>query len=156
MTFVAMKNATEIWELGERRLAEAKALLQNDFCEGALYLAGYSIELFLKAKICELLRIPNLFDEAFSSNDIKARDFRKPFYTHDLAILLYYSGLSEKFLDEKAQNQAFAKNWELLSETWNENCRYKICGSFSTRDTQRSIAAIEDASNGVKQWIKNA
>ena len=156
MTFITMKNATEIWELGERRLAEANVLLQNNFCEGALYLAGYSIELFLKAKICALLRIPNLFDEAFSSNDIKARDFRKPFYTHDLAILLYYSGLSEKFLDEKAQNQAFAKNWELLSGTWNENCRYKICGSFSSKDTQRFIEAIEDVSDGVKQWIKNA
>ena len=156
MAPITMKNATEIWELGERRLAEATVLLQSGFCEGALYLAGYSIELFLKAKICELLRIPNLFDEAFNSSDIKARDFRKPFYTHDLATLLYYSGLSEKFLDEKAQNQAFAKHWELLSETWNENCRYKICGSFSTQDTQRFIAAIEDVSHGVMQWIKNA
>lgn len=156
MALAIMKNTTEIWELGERRLAEAKALLQSGFCEGALYLAGYSIELFLKAKICELLRIPNLFDEAFSSNDIKARDFRKPFYTHDLTTLLYYSGLSKKFLDEKAQNQNFAKNWELLSETWNENCRYKSCGSFSEQDTQRFIEAIEDASHGVMQWIKNA
>lgn len=60
MAFVTMKNATEIWELEERRLAEANVLLQNDFCEGALYLAGYSIELFLKAKICELLRIPGM------------------------------------------------------------------------------------------------
>lgn len=62
-----MTNPKEIKDLAKQRLTEAEILLKNGMCDGAFYLAGYSVELTLKAKICERLGIPNLFDETNTS-----------------------------------------------------------------------------------------
>ena len=61
-----MTNLFEIKQLAWQRLEEAKILSSNNMCDGAFYLAGYSVELMLKAKICERLGIPNLFAESDS------------------------------------------------------------------------------------------
>jgi HEPN domain-containing protein len=58
-----MKNPIEIRELAIQRLAEARILLNNGMCDGAFYLAGYSVELSLKSRICEKFGIPNLLDD---------------------------------------------------------------------------------------------
>lgn len=58
-----MTNPEEIKKLAFQRLKEAEILYKNEMYDGAFYLAGYSVELILKAKICERLGIPNLFDE---------------------------------------------------------------------------------------------
>ena len=84
-----MTNPEEILKLATQRLEEAKILYQNGMYDGAFYLAGYSVELTLKAKICERLGIPNLFDEANTdTNSIKGiSEIRKTLKTHNL--LLY-------------------------------------------------------------------
>lgn len=143
-----MRNTIEIQKLAEIRLEEAKLLLSKDFCEGALYLAGYCVELLLKARISSILDIPNLFDESF-----KPKEFRKPYYTHDLKYLLIFAGLKNKLDKEKASNFQLFTNWSLIEETWNEHCRYKNCGDCNKVDVERFILAIEDKTNGIKQWI---
>lgn len=55
-----MNNPDEIRKLAHQRLKEAQILFENKMCEGAFYLASYSVEMTLKEKICE--RIVN--DEA--------------------------------------------------------------------------------------------
>lgn len=143
-----MNNASEIRKLADTRLAEAKLLLDKDYCEGALYLAGYCIELLLKAKIADLLDIQNLFDDNFSP-----KEFRKPYYTHNLKWLLKFAGLQTKFDKAKATDMEFFTNWSLIEETWNEHCRYKQCGTCLKKDIQKFITAIENPQKGVKQWI---
>lgn len=90
-----MTNPKEIKELALQRLKEADVLFQNKMCDGAFYLAGYSVELILKAKICERLGIPNLFDEKNTdANSIEGiGEIRKPLKTHNLFTLLIFSGL---------------------------------------------------------------
>lgn len=58
-----MTNPPEIIKLAWQRLNEAEILCNNKMFDGAFYLAGYSVELMFKAKICDRLGIPNLFDE---------------------------------------------------------------------------------------------
>jgi HEPN domain-containing protein len=48
-----VKNPGQIRQLAYERLEEAQILAQNGKYDGAFYLAGYSIELMLKAKVCE-------------------------------------------------------------------------------------------------------
>lgn len=62
-----MESPQEIQKISEERLAEAFILSQNGKFDGAFYLLGYAVELELKAKICELLKIPNLFSEKHSN-----------------------------------------------------------------------------------------
>lgn len=64
-----MNTPEEIKKIARLRLREAKLLTENNLLDGAFYLAGYSVELMLKAKTCEHFGVPNLFDE--NSGDTK-------------------------------------------------------------------------------------
>jgi HEPN domain-containing protein len=74
-----MNSQADIEKLAEEKLKEANCLMNGNFYDGAFYMAGYSVELFLKAKICKTLNIPDFFlfkkimkDEAY-----------KPFKSHN-------------------------------------------------------------------------
>jgi hypothetical protein len=151
-----MTNPKEIKDLARQRLTEAEILLKNTMCDGAFYLAGYSVELTLKAKICERLGIPNLFDVTnTAANSIKGiGDIRKALKTHNLFILLVFSGLKVKFDDEKAMNKELAKANSLLFNSWDENARYKPCGHVSDKDVEKLITLLS-GENGLITWIEN-
>lgn len=48
-----MPTHEELKKLAKTRLIEAKALLDNELYDGARYLAGYVIELALKARVLQ-------------------------------------------------------------------------------------------------------
>lgn len=66
-----MINPQSIRAIAKQRLKEAVVLFNEGMYDGAFYLAGYSAELALKAKISEKFGIPNLFDDggAFVTGD---------------------------------------------------------------------------------------
>ena len=150
-----MTNPTEIRNLAKQRLSEAEILYQNGKYDGAFYLAGYSIELTLKAKICERLGIPNLFDETdANTNSIKGiSEIRKTLKTHNLFTLLIFSGLKIKFDNDKATNIELAKANSLLFNAWDENARYKPCGHMLDKDVEKLINLLSQ-SNGILSWIE--
>ncbi len=151
-----MTNPEEIRKLAKQRLQEAEILYKNGMCDGAFYLAGYSVELTLKAKICERLGIPNLFDEANSdANSIKGiGEIRKTLKTHNLFTLLIFSGLKVKFDNDKAINKDLAKANSLLFSAWDENARYKPCGHMLDKDVEKLINLLS-GTNGILSWIEN-
>ena len=57
-----MNTSEEIKKLADLRLEEAIILLNNKKSNGAFYLLGYTVELYLKYKICKMLNIDDLFD----------------------------------------------------------------------------------------------
>lgn len=150
-----MTNPTEIRNLARQRLSEAEILYQNGKYDGAFYLAGYSVELTLKAKICDRLGIPNLFDETDSNtNSIKGiGEIRKTLKTHNLFTLLIFSGLKQKFDMDKATNIDLAKANSLLFTAWDENARYKPCGHMLDKDVEKLINLLLQ-SNGILTWIE--
>ena len=54
-----MKNPTDIRTLADSRIKEAHALSKKGFHDLAFYVAGYAVELQLKAKICEHFDLPD-------------------------------------------------------------------------------------------------
>ncbi len=151
-----MTNPQEIRKLANQRLKEAEILYKNGMYDGAFYLAGYSVELTLKAKICERLGIPNLYDETNQdTNSIKGiSEIRKTLKTHNLFILLIFSGLKLKFDNDKAINKDFAKASSLLFTGWDESARYKPCGHMQDKDVEKLINLLSGA-NGILTWIEN-
>lgn len=143
-----MINSTAIRTLADLRLQEAEALLQAGLYEGALYLAGYAVELLLKARICDNLDIQNLFDESF-----KEKEIAKPFKTHNLDQLLWLSGLRGKFEQDKIITPLLFKNWAYITTEWNEKLRYEVVGSASSVKARIMLEAINHPVNGFKQWI---
>ncbi len=148
-----MTNPEEIRKLALQRLKEAEILLQNGMCDGAYYLAGYSVELMLKAKICDRLGIPNLFDEHNITSEKGMGEIRKTLKTHNLFTLLIFSGLKVKFDNDKATNKELAKATSLLFNSWDENARYKPCGHMVDKDVEKLINLLS-GSNGILQWIE--
>lgn len=146
-----MENSQEIRDLANRRIEEAKVLVANNYFEGAVYIAGYAIELTLKAKICDLLDIPNLFN--FGNNDIKATYIRG-YKSHDLEQLILLSGLRNKFQTAKGENVKLFENWSVICE-WSEEKRYCKCGTESADEANKFITAIIDPENGIKSWIES-
>lgn len=133
-----MNSPKEIKQLAWLRLEEAKILADNGKYDGAFYLAGYSVELTFKAKICENLGVPNLFDtEDISTNQINSISaLRKILKTHNLFFLLLMSGLKNKFDIEKTQDKNLFKINSLLFANWDETTRYKPCGYIKPEDVQ--------------------
>jgi hypothetical protein len=150
-----MTNPEEIKNLAYQRLKEAEVLFKNGMCDGAFYLAGYSVELMLKAKICERLGIPNLFDETNAdANSIKGiGEIRRTLKTHNLFILLIFSNLKIKFDNDKATNKELAKANSLLFNAWDENARYKPCGHILDKDVEKLLNLLS-GSNGILTWIE--
>lgn len=150
-----MTTPDEIRKLAWTRLDEAKILFQNGKCDGSFYLAGYSVELMLKAKICDKLGIPNLYDDTDkSTNNISGiGELRKTLKTHNLFILLIISGLKNKFDQDKAKNINLAKANSLLISNWDENARYKPCGHMKDKDVEILINLLSDQ-NGILKWIE--
>jgi len=145
-----MQTVQEIKNLADSRLKEARLLYDNGYYDGAAYIVGYAVELILKAKVCELLEVPDFFHENSSVDGKVLRSFK----THDLEALLILSGLRNKFQLAKRNNIDLADNWIIICE-WSENRRYLPKGTFSAQNTLEFLNAISDNQNGFKTWIEN-
>ncbi len=126
-----------------------------------MYLAGYGLELLLKAKVCETLDIPNLFDESFVTSlgkqvagldFVVASEFRKFFMVHDLAKLFLLTGLRTKFDTDKANDrtQSLMNAWSCIcGAKWSEKFRYLARGEKTNIEARNFIYAI----NTFRVWI---
>lgn len=153
-----MNSNIEIRQLAEERLKDAQVLLANERHEGAFYLAGYAVELTLKAKVCTHLDIDDLFSENPTSHTKGSLGkFRESVKTHDFFILLSLCGLSQKLNIELSDNEYFNTNSSLLFQgqtAWNESARYKQ-GHILPSDVEKIINFIADPTRGLLQWIEN-
>lgn len=141
-------SRSDLQQLAESRLTEAKVLLANSLLDGAVYLAGYAVELALKARICKIL-----------DTDYPPRNYNS-FFTHKYNELMLLAGLSKEFDQRRSQDQDFGTNWSLLigtgtQEGWSESWRYRRIGSISASEAQDFIHALEDSQSGILTWLKS-
>jgi HEPN domain-containing protein len=135
-----MATYQELKDLALLRLKEAEALFSSNFYDGCAYLAGYSVELALKARICRLLGI----SEYPSSGKLA-----KVYAVHDLDQLLLLAGL-RKVVDPS--NKQLFDNWSTAA-LWTPERRYDAPGKVAQQDAEDILNAIRDTPNGVLTWI---
>jgi len=144
----------ELKKLAESRLEEARILHQAGFYDCAVYLTGYVVELSLKARICRNL---NSFDYHDSGSH------KQTFALHEFDKLLLMSGLSGAIGMNKKnkRKQKLFDNWSLLTEWdknlcigWNPVIRYKPIGTYTEKDSENRLHALEDHCVGFFSWIK--
>jgi len=151
-----METPATIRALAALRLEEATVLIQQGKPDGAFYLAGYSIELTLKAKVTERLGVSSLFAakpldaEKFPDID-KLRQLAK---THNLELLLVLSGLRPAYSQAKATHRTFFK-FDALLWSWSEQLRYRLPGQVTGQDVQQFVEFLSDP-NGLLQWIEKS
>jgi HEPN domain-containing protein len=129
-------------ELSRLRLREAEALYKAHFYDGCVYLAGYAVELALKARICRLLRVkeyPPL-----------AGDIGRAFKVHSLDQLKVLAGLGAE-IDVKRNKELF-DNWSKAVE-WDPEQRYDAPGKYNARVAKGVLDGLTDKPNGVFTWL---
>jgi hypothetical protein len=127
--------------LARLRLREAETLYDAGLYDGAAYLAGYVVELALKARICRLLGLT-----AFPETG----PLRSAYAVHDLAQLLTLSGLRPKLTPS---NAVLFSNWS-VALPWTPTRRYTPEGTHTQQDALDILNAIRNpTNNGLLRWI---
>ena len=136
-----MITRSELQALAQTRLDDAQYLLAAGRTSSAYYLAGYALELALKACIAR----------AFQPDTIPDKAFVLETYTHDLQKLLGTAGLRVQFNADAIVDPQLAKAWSIAVQ-WNEASRYSVWDAAVAGEL---INAIADPKSGVFQWLKN-
>lgn len=125
-----MPSRQELKRLARLRLREAEILHAAGLYDGAAYLAGYAIEMALKARICRLLGVEDY---------PIAGSLRPAYAVHDLAQLVLLAGLQQK-LDAAAP--PVLANWSTAGP-WKPDRRYTSAGTCSAQESLAMLRAIK-------------
>lgn len=128
----------EFQALAEKRVLEAKVLLDAGHFDGAYYLAGYAVECALKACIAK----------RFRQEDIPDKRFVDKIYVHNLEELLKHSEI-----DARTTTEEIEVNWSIVKD-WSERSRYELGGK--EEQAKDLYLAITDPKDGVLTWTKNS
>jgi HEPN domain-containing protein len=135
-----MLSRNDLQKLAEVRLEDSIILFNAGKSSSAYYLAGYCIELALKACISKL----------FQADVIPDKDFVQAVYTHSLESLLNVAGLLFQLKEDAKSDPQLAAYWGIASK-WNEASRYHLWDQVATATL---IQSIQDPNHGVFQWVK--
>jgi len=117
----------ELKKIASLRLKDANSLLKDESYDSAFYFCGYSIELALKAKICE-----HLDWDGYPSTRSEFNKYQS-FRTHDLEVLLSLTGP----MKSKIMN-TYYDEWSSVYD-WNPEIRYSAIGSIDHKTTIKMI-----------------
>lgn len=106
----------------------------------AYYLAGYAVELALKACIARQIIAQTIPDKYFLTNIL----------SHDFGKLIGVAGLRMELHDANKMDSQFAANWALVNN-WSPDARYEI---HERAETQLLVEAVGNPNNGVFPWIQ--
>lgn len=126
--------------LAEAKFADASTLAANGRYGNAFYLAGYAVEIGLKACIARQIVAETIPDKRFII-DVHTHDYRK---------LAGLAGLSRLLADKERDDPIFSAYWGIVAE-WNPEARY---AGREAIECQLLLKAIGDERNGVLPWIR--
>jgi HEPN domain-containing protein len=135
-----MLTKSDLEKLAQIRLEDSVFLLQAGRSSSAYYLAGYAVELALKACISKLIQAYVIPEKAFIT----------AIYTHRLDNLLSVAGLLPEFNADAKADAEFAAYWAITSK-WTEESRYEFWDPMSAATL---LQAIHEPNHGVFQWVK--
>lgn len=136
-----MMTKSDLEKLALLRLEDAIFMLRANRCSSAYYLAGYSLELALKACIAKLIQPNAIPDKAFIN----------AIYVHKIDSLLGLSGLRPLFDADAKNDPQLAAHWA-IANNWSEDSRYAFWDPFTAASL---IQAIHDPDHGVFPWVKS-
>jgi HEPN domain-containing protein len=130
----------ELEALAQEKLDDAAALVANSRWSNGYYLAGYAVELALKACIAK----------AFKAVTIPDKDFVNATYSHNFRNLAGTAGLSADLRSREQADAGFAANWGVVT-SWSPDARY---ARATQQQAEELLQAISDEDNGVFPWIR--
>jgi hypothetical protein len=135
-----MLTKNELEKLAQLRLDDSVFLLSASRCSSAYYLAGYSVELALKACIAKLIQPDTIPD----------KEFVNAIYKHNFQGLVATAGLLPELNTDLKADPQFAGAWGIASQ-WTTESRYAVWDCISAASL---VSAIADPKSGVFRWVK--
>ena len=135
-----MLTKADLEALADTRLGDAVHLFQAARYSAAYYLAGYAVELGIKACIAGL----------FHADVIPEKGFVNAVYSHKLDEVLGLAGIKKRLQDDMKDDALLSAAWGVASK-WNETSRYQMYDQFAAASM---IHAVGDQNHGVLQWLK--
>jgi len=136
-------NRSELQQLADERIEDAKTLLAASRWSAAYYLAGYALECALKSCVLAYVERTGIIFED--------RKFAEKCWTHELETLVKQADLTTERGVAIAANDQLGTNW-LIAKDWSEATHYR----FSTQQqTEKLVHAIANPTDGVLEWLKN-
>src|SRR5258708_33209054 len=129
----------QLVELAQDKLRDAKILFAAGRATNAYYLAGYSVELMLKA----------ILSGRFRENSLPDRSLFNQVFTHDLEKLVRTALLDTALKERQKDDPDFQGYWQVVLG-WSEESRY---GVYHLDQTKALLQAIEDQEHGVLPWL---
>jgi hypothetical protein len=130
----------DLQTLAETRLGDAQLLLQAGRYSAAYYLAGYAVELGIKARIAGV----------FQADMIPEKSFVNAVYSHKLDELVGLAGIKRQLQDDMRSDPVLSAAWGIASK-WDETSRYEMWDQFAAASM---LQAVGDENHGVLQWLK--
>ncbi|MDR7035260.1 hypothetical protein [Mesorhizobium sp. BE184] len=131
---------TDLQAYAQAKVDDSILLLNHHRWSNAYYLAGYSVELALKACIARQVSTDTIPDKAILNGVL----------SHEYGKLIGLAGLKGDLKEAQDANADFAANWGIVSE-WSPDARYRGCAAM---EAQLIVQAIMDPNSGVLPWIK--
>ncbi|KAA5603426.1 HEPN domain-containing protein [Blastochloris sulfoviridis] len=131
---------SDLRAMEQAKIQGAILLLENGRYSNAYYLAGYAVEIGLKACIATQV----------IAETIPSPEFLKNVLNHDFPKLVGLAGLATELKEQKDKDSEFAANWAIVSE-WSVETRYETRDPMSA---QIMIQAVCDPKSGVLEWTK--
>lgn len=131
----------QLQELARLRIQEAEALYKARLYDGAVYLAGYAVELALKSRICKILKVAEYPDSG---------EIGKSFKTHKLEQLKTLAAVGVDITITK--NKDLFDNWSTAVE-WDPEQRYTAAGKYTQKAAREVLDSITSKPNGVFSWL---
>src|SRR5215216_6479179 len=119
----------DLQAIAQAKLDNARLLLQHKRFSDAYYLAGYAIEIGLKACIAAQISAETIPDKAFLTKILN----------HQFPVLIGLAGLATPLKEQQDRDPVFAANWALASE-WSPDVRYETKDGMMA---QLMITAVE-------------
>lgn len=133
-------NRFALQAAAEAKLADATLLHDHRRFSNAYYLAGYAVEIALKACIARQI----------VAETIPERSFVNEIFRHELKRLVNLAGLAGELRNRELRDAAFAANWATVAD-WRPDIRYTSVGRSAA---EGMLSAVGDAAAGVVPWIR--
>lgn len=128
-------------EAGTARFAEAR-FLEKEHPSGAIYLAGYLVECYLKWALCERNQVSYLQDLP----DRRLGEILTSGSGHNLEDLCTIAGYDVHFTGDQVVARAFQ-----VASVWSPNVRYvRECGG--QREAVQFLAAVRTLQRDIESW----
>jgi len=144
-----LNTTNKILELADSKLKESECLYKNGFYDSAYYLAGYSVELLIKARICKTLKIENFYDFGNRDKFVGEDNITKPYKVHNFEQLFVLSGIYNEFI-KQLDNKDFSKYWMFLKE-WKEDVRY--ASGKQAEEVNKFIICVKNFTIWMQQYL---